>query len=328
MDKKTKAPTRRVINTTDEDVWSRLENEAEAENYGADGLDILQREEPPRKKKKKRRRKKRKAATVPVSKRVRSDIDIRTRHQRSQKAQRLFKARMRALAAFIAALVIIAAVVFLTPIFNVRSISVSGNTMVSAEEVSLLVGDVKGTNLFLAGKSNMEKKLKTIKYIDEVEISKSVFPPAIDITVTEHIPAGYTQAGERMLILDRNMYIIDDTLDFDLNTIPCIVGMKAKKSEVGSTLIPESEEVGKAVKIFLDVMLQSGETGNVVNADFGNMNNITFNYGNRITVTCGTQIDLERKLRLFCETIRNENIAPDARGTIDLSDTGKAIYTP
>ena len=326
MNKTTKAPTRRVINTADDDVWSRLEDEAEAENYGVDGLGMLAKEEPPRKKKKKRRRKKRKIKAV--RERSKPDIDIRTRHQRSQKAQRLFKARMRALAAFVAALVIIAAVVFLTPVFNVRSISVSGNTLVSAEEVSQLVGDVKGTNLFLASKSSMEKQLKTIKYIDEVEISKSVIPPAIDIAVTEHVPVGYAQIGEQFLLLDRNLYIIDASGGFDLNTIPCIVGIKVKKSEVGSALIPENEEVGKAVRTFLDVMSSCGEVGNVVSADFGNMNNITFNYGNRITVFCGTQIDLERRLRLFCVAIQNENIGPDARGTIEFNDKGEAIYTP
>ena len=327
MSDKTKAPTRRVIHTEDEDVWSRLEREAQEESYGADGFDMLKKEEPPRVKKK-RRKKKKKRGSAAVNTSGKSRNDIRARHQRSQKAQRLFKARMRALAALIAVMIIIAAVVFLTPVFNVRSITVSGNTMVSAEQVSELIGDVKGTNLFLASKSGMEKQLKTIKYIDGVEIDKTVIPPSIDITVTEYIPAGYAQTGGKYLILDKNLHIIDEAIDYDLETIPCIIGMKVKKSEIGSALIPESEETGKGVKTFLDVILSCGESENVVSADFGNLNNITFNYDNRITVLCGSQIDLERKLRLFCEAVNNENIDSNARGTIEFNDKGEAIYTP
>ena len=329
MDEKTKAPTRRVINTADEDVWSRLEREAEAENFGADGLNMLKKEEPPKiKKKKRKKRRKSKRVNAPAKGRAKPNTDIRARHARAQKAQRLFRARMRALAALIAVLIIIAAIVFLTPIFNVRRITVSGNTMVNAEQVSELIGNVKGTNLFLASKSGMEKQLKTIKYINEVEISKSLIPPTIDISVTEHIPAGYVQTGGQYLILDKNLYIIDEALDFDLDTIPCVIGMKVKKSEIGSALIPESEETGRAVRIFLDVMLKSEESANVVSADFSNLNNITFNYDNRITAMCGSQIDLERRLRLFCEAVNNENIGPSARGTIEFNEKGEAIYTP
>ena len=235
---------------------------------------------------------------------------------------------MRALIAFIAVLIIIAAVSLLTPIFNVRRITVSGNSTVSAEQVSELVGSVKGTNLFLASKSGMEKQLKTLKYINEVEISKSIIPPTIDIVVSEYTPAGYTQTGGQYLILDSNLHIIDAAGDFDLDSVPCVIGMKVNKSEIGSALIPESEETGKAVKTFLRVILDSGESANVISADFGNMNNITFNYDNRITVFCGSQIDLERKLRLFSEAVNNENIGPNARGTIEFNEKGEAIYTP
>ena len=328
MSEKTKAPTRRVINTADEDVWSRLEREAEAEGYGADSFKMLKKEEEPPKRKTKKRRRRRKRVSAPAAERVRTGNDIRARHARSQKARRLFRARMRALSALIAVLIIIAAVVLITPVFDVRSISVSGNTMVSAEQVSVLVGDIKGTNLFLASKNGMEKQLKTLNYIDEVEISKSLIPPSIDIVVTEFIPAGYVQTGGQYLVLDRNLHIIDNAGEFDTDSVPCVIGMKVKKSEIGSTLIPESEETGRAVRTFLNVIFMCGESDNVVSADFSDMNNITFNYDNRITVLCGSQIDLERKLRLFCEAVNNENIGPNARGTIEFNEKGEAIYTP
>ena len=327
MDRKTKAPTRRVINTADEDVWSRLEREAEEESYGADGFSMLKKKEPPKKKRKRRRRKRRKAVTA-QKERARNASDIRARHQKNQKAQRMFRARVRALMAFIAVVIIIVAVVLLTPIFDVRSITVRGNSLVSTEQILGLVGDVQGTNLFLASKSGMEKQVKTINYIDEVEIKKSTIPPSIEVAVTEYVPSGYVQTGGQYLILDSNLHIIDEAGSFNVDSVPCVIGMKVQKSEIGSALIPESEETGKAVRTFLGVMLSCGESDNVVSADFSNMNNITLNYDNRIAVLCGSQLDFERKLRLFCEAVNNENIGSDARGTIEFNEKGEAIYTP
>ena len=51
-------------------------------------------------------------------------------------------------------------------------------------------------------------------------------------------------------------------------------------------------------------------------------------YQDRINGLCGTQLDLGRKLSLFRETILSNNISDKAKGTIDLTVTGKAVYTP
>lgn len=320
--------TRRVLNTAEEDVWKRIEDEAESEFYGADSLGMLERKKAPPKK---RRRKKRKKKAV-QQKRPERDMSpdrIRRRHQKRQKAARRRIARARAFFALAAAAIIVMAVLLLTPLFDIRSISVSGNTIVTAEEVSSLIGDIKGTNLFLAKDSEITNKLKSIKFINSVAVSKRLIPPSVDIFVTEHIPAGYVQTGSSMLVLDKDMYIIDSAgEDLDISRLPCIIGVKIKRSEVGSTLIGENSDVTSAVQTFLEIMEQCGETANVKSADFTNMSNITFNYENRITGICGSQLNLDKKLRLFCETVKSDDIAETDRGTIDLSTTGYAIHTP
>jgi len=61
---------------------------------------------------------------------------------------------------------------------------------------------------------------------------------------------------------------------------------------------------------------------------FEDMTNITFNYQSRIDVICGTHKDFEKKINLFKEGVSPNMMSPSARGTIDLSTTGRVIYTP
>ena len=62
--------------------------------------------------------------------------------------------------------------------------------------------------------------------------------------------------------------------------------------------------------------------------DVSDKTNITFGYDDRIDAFCGTKLDLERKIRMFYVAVTSNNLAENARGTMDLSTSGKAIYTP
>lgn len=84
----------------------------------------------------------------------------------------------------------------------------------------------------------------------------------------------------------------------------------------------------KIKKILLSTLEATGILDKVIEINVTDVTDITMNYDNRITVQCGTQLDLERKIRLFRETVMSNSLTENARGTMDLSESGKAIYTP
>ena len=305
MDNKDVKSTRKVINTQDYN-WEKLEEEAENLKYGGDVLEVFNKPKPKKKKKKAKKPKK----------------------KRTQKEQKLFEARLRATVMIGMALVLVWLILILVPIFNVRNISISGNKIVTPQQVSELVGDVKGTNLFLVSKRSIKKKLKTIDYINEVKVDKKLIPPSIEITVMEHIPAAYLQVGSSYVVINSSLIVLDENSATDMEAIPCITGVKIKSATLGKPLQSEKEAIPEVISQILKISEENEILGYIISIDLSDLNNITFNYDNRITVNCGTAIDIDRKMRLFNETIHNENIAPDAVGTIDLSETGKAKYTP
>lgn len=315
---------RKVTNTTEEFDWNKLEDDAQGLAYGADAIDLLSKKEQKnavKKKKKKRIIKKYNPTKM-------SADEIIERHHKSQKAQRMFKMRMRAGVTLILAAIVILSVALLTPIFNIKNITISGNKIVTASHVSELVGDMKGTNIFLAGKREIKNKLRTITYINDIEISKSLFPPTIDIAVTEYIPSGYVQVGGKFLVLDKSLYVIDDNAQISIDNIMCITGVKVKEGELSKPLILEDKETEEALKTLLTVMCSEDIINNIVSTDFSDLDNITMNYDNRLNIIFGSYLELDRKLRLFGEMINSQKIGPDDKGEIYFSTAGKAIYTP
>ena len=78
----------------------------------------------------------------------------------------------------------------------------------------------------------------------------------------------------------------------------------------------------------IENMEKAGIIADITVMSFEDMTNITFNYQNRLDVICGTHIDFQRKLALFKEAVNSNKLTENSRGTINLSTTGKAIYTP
>ena len=61
--------------------------------------------------------------TTPVRKKTTSELEKKVRYQKQQKAKRLKIQRRRALIVFILAVILVAVLLFMTPIFNIRSVS-------------------------------------------------------------------------------------------------------------------------------------------------------------------------------------------------------------
>ena len=315
---------RKVINTNEDFDWNKLEEEAQGLAYGEDAINLLKKKDELPKKVKKKKKK----IVKKYNPKTMSADEIIERHHKSQKAQRLFKIRVRAAITLLLTIIVVLSVALLTPIFNIKNITISGNRFVTASQVSELVGDMKGTNIFLAGKKEIKKKLRTIRYVNDIEITKTLFPPTIDIAVTEYIPSGYIQVGGKFLVLDRSIYVIDDNATISLEDIMCITGVKVEEGEMGKTLVTEEKEKEDILKTLLTVMCDEGLINNIVSTDFSDLDNITMNYDNRLNVIFGSHIDLDRKLRLFGEMINSQEIGPEDKGEIYFSTAGKAIYTP
>ena len=95
---------RKVTKTTTEYDWSRLEKRTLKEHKDVPERSV--RREP-------------------------TQLERKIRYQKKQKQQRLKIQRRRALLGFVLAVILVSVLLFMTPIFNIRSVSVEGNVLVT-----------------------------------------------------------------------------------------------------------------------------------------------------------------------------------------------------
>lgn len=291
---------RRVRKTTTEYDWSALEKKAQEE---------------------------RRAMREISAKREPTKLERKIRYQKRQKQKRLKKQRRRAAAVIIITTALILILLFLTPIFNIRSVSVDGNVLVSAEQFQEKLKPLVGENLFRSGSGKISKELKTIPYIADVQVQKRMFPPSVKVTVKEYTPVCIVRTEGKTLLISSGLNVLADNGDIPL-PVPVVSGLEVEEYKVGGVLTCSDEEKQSALRVALSTMESVGIIDKTVEINLADTAAITLNYDNRITVICGSSIELERKLRLFKETITSNSLAENARGSMDLRESGKAVYTP
>lgn len=219
-------------------------------------------------------------------------------------------------------------ILLMTPLFNIRTIAVSGNNAVSISQIDSCVGSLVGKNLTRVSKADVMERLSQIAYIQDCEISKKFIPATLYIDILENTPAAYMNINGKILVLDDTMTVIDDTNSISLGAIPQILGVDNVKYRVGEKLKINDTEKFNITSAFLAAASETGVISKITKLDVGNALDITFYYEDRLTVKCGTSLELERKIRMFKETVTNASMNHDAIGTIDLTKPGEAIYTP
>ena len=296
--RRVKTGGRRVTKTTTEYDWSVLERQAAQEKAKVQ-------------------------KPKPKTKRA-SELEQKVRYQKQQKQQRLKIKRRRMLLLLILAFMIVLALMFLTPVFNIRSVSVEGNRLVSAEQFQEKLTPLVGENLFRTGSRKIRAALKEIPYIDRVDVQKKMFPPSVKVTVTEYTPAGLIRADGKSLTVNSSLIVMAD--EGELYPVPAVTGLSIKSYKLGGEAKTDDSEKRDIVLTVLDTLEDVQLTEKVIEVNVSDVADITMNYDNRLRIECGTQLDLEHKIRMLRETLNA--LDENARGTIDLSEPGKAIHDP
>ena len=253
------------------------------------------------------------------------EFKIRQRHNKRKRQKRLQALRRRTFLGITAAAVVTVIVLFLTPVFNIRSFDITGNQQVSTEEIQVLLEDIKGRNLFRTNADTIREKLNNLVYIDQVDVDRHYFPPSVSIHIIECEPYGYIDINGKYYMFDSKCRILEER-DSTPSGIPEILG--ASDIIDNKNKINENSDRTQSMMTCLNALKDTGLLDKVDDLDMSDLSNIKFIYENRLNVTCGSDIDIERKFRLFKTAIANPSMPENARGTMDLSVTGNAMYTP
>lgn len=255
-----------------------------------------------------------------------SKRNIQARHD-ERRQKRIREQRVRRYTFFgVLALIAIFVVMFCTPLLNVRNVEIKGNSKLTNEQIITEVGELKGQNLFGAGRG-VKKKLTKHAYVENVSVKKKFFPPTLTIEITERMPAAQFEYAESYMVIDIEGRVLEKRNE-KLENVAICEGLKVVSANEGEFISLKDSETQKIIFNCIQNMKKADIINDITVMSFVDMTNITFNYQSRLDVICGTHIDFSRKLSLFREAVNSNKLTQNSRGTINLATTGKAIYTP
>ncbi|MDA3624420.1 FtsQ-type POTRA domain-containing protein [Saccharopolyspora oryzae] len=111
------------------------------------------------------------------------------------------KWRRWALPLVLAAVTVLALVLYFTPLLGVRSVEVSGNTSLDHEEVVRAGGIETGTPMMQVDAGEIRDRLQTVPKVAAAEVTLS-WPSTVQVRITERVAAAFLVARNGIQLVD------------------------------------------------------------------------------------------------------------------------------
>ena len=250
----------------------------------------------------------------------------RRRHTRRRRHHRSVAVLYKLLSVVVISGAIVAA---LTLFFKVETITVSGTTEYSSEEIITASGIQQGDNLFLLNKYEIyESILEKLPYVSSVSISRKL-PDTLLIEVTDSNQGGVIEDHGTYWVLSAEGKIFGKRAEAGHGAL--ITGLTLSEPEVGKkAAVEEGQE--RALKQLLDLLAALEEKGmlqGVGSFDFSQESVISIKYADRYVVKFPYGADFPYKLTRLSQVIERLEEQGDQRaGVLDLTAEGEIHFIP
>lgn len=209
--------------------------------------------------------------------------------------------------------------ILLCPYFYIKTTVITGNGIVSRDEI-LKVCELNtgNTNLYAFNSFKAEEELLKNPYIKSVEFSR-VFPDILEISINERKPCAYIPYTNTFLFMDDEGRILDSKKSYTI-PLPVVYGLDFNTFTLGQKLQVEKQEKLDAVVELSKLMNIYKITENVVRVDVSKPNDIHLHV-NKIDVVFGEFTDLNWKVGALSEIVKK--LSPDDKGILDISSPNK-----
>ena len=212
-----------------------------------------------------------------------------------------------------------AAIMLLTPAFNITKIRVNGNSVLTDEKIIFSAGISEGVNIFGVSIAKATRGIEEMSYIENVKIKRRL-PSMIEINVVEAVGVGYIPAENGYVVITadgRSIETVANKSDNEKNgNIPVINGLKKVKYKIGSEIVCKDKKQLSALKSFLKVFSENGHIFNMKKIDITKFSEITFKYNKDLEVYFGSDEKVEYKAEVFSSILKE--LGENPSGYLDL----------
>lgn len=238
------------------------------------------------------------------------------RKNRRRRARGSFGPLLRLLSVVLTAVVIVAA---LTLFFKVETVSVSGNSRYTTQEIIDICGVKQGDNLVLLDKYAIAQRLYTqLPYITDVRINRA-FPDGLTVQVVETHAALAIESGGAWWLVSENGKVVDVTDSQGAQDYLILRGMNAQGIEIGSqlTLAPEDHISAQRLKELVAALSERDMLDKTEAIDAGDREILVIRYDGRFDVELYYDADFDFKLD--CLQAAVNELEPNETGIIRMT---------
>lgn len=150
--------------------------------------------------------------------------------ERKKTRYKISSSRMKAAGIlFLAAAAIL--LICMSPIFKIKTVNVSGNSIIKTEEIVKASGIKKGVNIFSANMDSAKKNVMKVGRINSVSISRSL-PGKVTIYVDEQTESAYIKEKNAYVGIGTDCRVLNANTKASEN-VPVINGVTAANSKNG-----------------------------------------------------------------------------------------------
>ena len=220
------------------------------------------------------------------------------------------------------------AVVLTTRVFfNIKTITVKGNTKYGDRDVIISSGILLEENMFRLNDRKIEKKLvNEYSYVSAVKIRRKL-PDGIVLEITEAVPIGAIDAGVGYTLVSGEGRVLEINTPVIPANIPVIFGFSEETPPQGSYLDEAESENVTRMRLVMEAAQQLKFPYLDV-IDLSDPYNIRLYYQDQFELVLGTESNIPYKMELIMAVVEKENLLGTFKGTIDASTEGEVWTRP
>lgn len=184
----------------------------------------------------------------------------------------------------------------ISPIFNIETIEVEGNNLLSKEKIISLSEIELGENIFRINIGDIKNKIKSNAYVGDVQIKRK-FLNSVNITINERTIKYMIEYADGYVYINNQGYMMD--ISTERKNVPIIVGysIENNKMQVGNRLDIEELKKFDIVNKIMQVSNSVGIDNLITKIDISNEDNYTLILESEMkTVYLGNCSDLTTRI--------------------------------
>lgn len=227
-----------------------------------------------------------------------------------------------------AVIVVLALVMLILPMLKINKIVVEGNSIYDDAAVAQMAGIAEGDELFgWDMQAACDAIMASYPYASDIYVSIQFF--TVKIEIVERPTVMYTEYQDQYISFDRSLRVLEMKANGE-ETFSPFLRVKlptVSVAQVGYNLqfVDAGADLSYLTQL-LDLLAECNLLGEVTYVDFSQRFSLSFILSNSTRVEIGALKDMNIKLTLIEEELRQHPIDHNIYALIDVSNTSKPIY--